>query len=149
MLTHFAQDFKKDVERAKRWRGLRQDSGDPLAFIPKARAVYEYLGIDHRTKVIVFSDSLDVETAIKIQEAVDQEGFIGETKTTYLYAIDALLTIGLSGAFGIGTFFTNDYKRLDNGQKSKPLNMVIKIASAEGVPCIKISDDLTKVCPYY
>lgn len=120
----FNEDFKKDVERAKRWRGLRQDSGDPLAFIPKARAVYEFLGIDHRTKVIVFSDGLDVETAIKIQKAVDQEGFIG--------------------AFGIGTFLTNDYKRLDNGQKSKPLNMVIKLASAEGVPCVKISDDLTK-----
>ncbi|KAB5594008.1 Nicotinate phosphoribosyltransferase [Ceratobasidium theobromae] len=120
----FNVNFKVDAERAKRWRGLRQDSGDPFEFIAKARAVYEQMEIDHRQKLIVFSDSLDVEVAIKIQAVVDREGFIG--------------------AFGIGTFLTNDYKRVDNGQKSKPLNMVIKIASVEGEPCVKISDDILK-----
>ncbi|KAJ1307892.1 hypothetical protein OPQ81_001971 [Rhizoctonia solani] len=120
----FNLSFKIDKARAERWRGLRHDSGDPFEFIPKVRDTYEEMGIDYRKKVLVFSDSLDVELAVKIQKAVDQAGFIG--------------------AFGIGTFFTNDYKRIDNGQKSKPLNMVIKIASVEGKPCVKISDDLTK-----
>ncbi|KAG8707962.1 nicotinate phosphoribosyltransferase [Ceratobasidium sp. 423] len=120
----FNLNFKTDPVRAERWRGLRQDSGDPFEFIIKARATYEQMVIDHRKKVIVFSDGLDVELAVEIQKAVDKAGFIG--------------------AYGIGTFFTNDYKRTDNGQKSKPLNMVIKIALVEGKPCVKISDDITK-----
>ncbi|CAE6424338.1 hypothetical protein ACGC1H_002600 [Rhizoctonia solani] len=120
----FNMDFKADIARAERWRGLRQDSGDPFEFISKARATYESMGIDYRKKVIVFSDGLDVELAVKIQQTVDRVGFVG--------------------AFGIGTSLTNDYQRTDNGQKSKPLNMVIKIASVEGKPCAKISDDITK-----
>ncbi|KAF8606491.1 nicotinate phosphoribosyltransferase [Ceratobasidium sp. AG-I] len=120
----FNKNFTANAERAKRWRGLRHDSGDPIEYIPKVQAVYEQLGIDHRTKVIVFSDGLDVDTALKIKEATDRAGFIA--------------------AFGIGTFLTNDYKRLDNGEKSKPLNMVIKLSSIEGKPCVKISDEISK-----
>ncbi|CAE6408711.1 unnamed protein product [Rhizoctonia solani] len=120
----FNLNFMADKARAERWRGLRQDSGDPFEFIAKARATYEQMCIDYRKKVIVFSDGLDVELSVKIQKAVDQAGFIG--------------------AYGIGTFFTNDYKRTDSGQRSKPLNMVIKLASVEGKPCVKISDDITK-----
>ncbi|CCO31446.1 nicotinate phosphoribosyltransferase [Rhizoctonia solani AG-1 IB] len=120
----FNLSFTADKARAERWRGLRQDSGDPFEFIAKARATYEKMGVDYRKKVIVFSDGLDVELSIKIQKVIDEEGFIG--------------------AHGIGTFLTNDYKRTDNGQRSKPLNMVVKIASAEGKPCVKISDDITK-----
>ncbi|KAF8753533.1 Nicotinate phosphoribosyltransferase [Rhizoctonia solani] len=120
----FNLNFTTDRARAERWRGLRQDSGDPFEFIVKARSAYEEMGIDYRKKVIVFSDGLDVELSIKIQKAIEEAGFIG--------------------AYGIGTFLTNDYKRMDNGQRSKPLNMVIKIASVEGQPCVKISDDITK-----
>lgn len=72
------QNFVADVERAKRWRGLRQDSGDPFEYISKAQAVYEQLGIDPQSKVIVFSDSLDVDIAIKIKKAIGPSGFIGK-----------------------------------------------------------------------
>jgi nicotinate phosphoribosyltransferase len=51
-----------------------------------------------------------------------------------------------AAGFGIGTFLTNDFKSLSSGgkEKSKALNIVIKMASINDLPCIKISDDLTK-----
>ena len=50
-------------------------------------------------------------------------------------------------SFGIGTFLTNDFNTVSSGwtEKSKALNMVIKIADIDGKPCVKISDDIDKV----
>ncbi|KAG6810433.1 hypothetical protein H0H92_011875 [Tricholoma furcatifolium] len=123
----FFKDFTADVERAHRWTGLRQDSGDPFTFGPRVKAMYESLGIDPRQKAIVYSDSLSVDKAIQLQQQADELGF---EKVSY----------------GIGTFFTNDFKTASSGgmEKSKALNMVIKLSSVDGKPCIKISDDLTK-----
>lgn len=54
-------------------------------------------------------------------------------------------------AFGIGTFFTNDFRKISSGltEESKALNMVIKISGVNGVPCVKISDDLDKVSSFF
>lgn len=43
-------------EIARRWRGLRQDSGDSMAFARRAKQVYEDLGVDAMTKVVIYSD---------------------------------------------------------------------------------------------
>ncbi|KAG6840932.1 hypothetical protein C0991_003190 [Blastosporella zonata] len=123
----FFKDFTSDESRARRWTGLRQDSGDPFAFAPRVKAMYESLGIDARQKAIVFSDSLSVDKAISLQKQTDE---LGLEKVSY----------------GIGTFLTNDFRTASSGgtDKSKALNMVIKLASVDCKPCIKISDDLTK-----
>jgi len=121
----FFQDFVADPERAKRWKGLRQDSGDPLVFAPLAKAAYDTLGIDTRDKTIIYSDALTVDKALALQAQCN--------------------AIGFNASFGIGTHLTNDYRKAsDPSQKSKALNMVIKIASVNGNACIKISDDLLK-----
>lgn len=69
------QDLLQNPGLAVRWRGLRQDSGDPLDFIPQAKAAYEKLGLDPKDKLIVFSDSLDTEACFKIKKACDEVGF--------------------------------------------------------------------------
>ncbi|KAH9999212.1 nicotinate phosphoribosyltransferase [Russula compacta] len=122
----FFQDFATDAERAGRWHGLRQDSGDPFVFAPLAKEVYERLGINLGEKTIAYSDWLNVDKAIALKKHCDELGF--------------------KPAFGIGTFLTNDFKSLSSKgkEKSKALNMVIKLASINNLPCVKISDDLTK-----
>jgi len=122
----FFKDFVRDTERARRWSGLRQDSGDPLHYAPRAREIYESMGIDYREKMIIYSDALTLDKALKIKAQCDE--------------------IGFTCSFGIGTFLTNDFRSAssDGKEKSKALNMVIKLASIDGNPCIKISDELMK-----
>ncbi|GAA6001346.1 hypothetical protein JCM10207_006618 [Rhodosporidiobolus poonsookiae] len=135
----FFDDFVADPARAKRWRGLRQDSGDPFKFIDTAKEAWTRVGEDPSKKVVVFSDALDVDLCIKLKQASDAAG------------------IGCS--FGVGTHLTNDFRRVEEpiqqdkpgegeprteGEKSKALNMVIKLYSINDKPCVKISDELTK-----
>ncbi|KIM27484.1 hypothetical protein M408DRAFT_165381 [Serendipita vermifera MAFF 305830] len=119
----FFKELRQNPEYAKRWR-LRQDSGDPLEYVQRVAKLYEELGVDKKKNPIVFSDSLNVEKAIKIKAVCDQAG--------------------LSASFGIGTFLSNDFVKADGSGPSKALDMVIKLASINGVPCVKISDEITK-----
>lgn len=49
-------------------------------------------------------------------------------------------------SFGIGTDLTNDFRKTsDPSQKSKALNMVIKLNKINGKDCVKLSDDKGKV----
>ena len=115
----FLQSFDKKF--AKLYDGVRHDSGDPFTFAIKIQEHYKKLGIDPKTKVIVFSDGLDTEKAVKIKEFCKGKIMV---------------------SFGIGTNFSNDVGVI-------PLNMVIKIAEAkpEGEAwhhCIKLSDSAGK-----
>lgn len=110
----FFEDF--DGYLARLFDGVRHDSGDPEIFARKVIAHYKKLGIDPKTKTIVFSDGLNAESARKLYDAL-----------AHLVKM----------SFGIGTSFTNDFA-------TKPLNMVIKMASCGGVPVVKISDVPTK-----
>ncbi|KAH7884584.1 Quinolinate phosphoribosyl transferase [Phlebopus sp. FC_14] len=121
----FFKDFEANPERAKKWKGLRQDSGNPEEFAPKAQLTYQKLNIPISTKTIIFSDALTKTKALILQEKCDE--------------------LGVQCSFGIGTFLTNDFMRKNNrSERSRALNMVIKLASIDGKHCVKISDDLTK-----
>jgi nicotinate phosphoribosyltransferase len=119
----FFRDFDRGLALA--FSGVRQDSGDPLKFVDAMVEHYRKLDIDPKTKVIVFSDALDVPKAIQLQN----------------YCTKA----GVNSSFGIGTHFTNDFRRLSaTDQKSEPMNMVIKMNVCNDTPVIKLSDDVLK-----
>lgn len=105
------------------YSGVRQDSGDPTHFVKMVRDFYDSHGITDQ-KVIVFSDSLNIDHCLEYKVIAEEANF--------------------KPVFGVGTFFTNDYTNKTNGEKSKPLNIVIKIATANGRPAVKLSDNMGK-----
>ncbi|MCB1314671.1 MAG: nicotinate phosphoribosyltransferase [Leptospiraceae bacterium] len=111
----FLRDF--DGRLARRYRGVRQDSGDPFEWGELLVRHYQKLGIDPLTKQLVFSDGLDYETVLRIFRHF--EGRVGM-------------------AFGIGTHLTNNLG-------PDALNIVIKLTHMNGQPVAKITDDPAKV----
>ena len=65
----------KDKDRAKRWVCLRQDSGDPYVFAPRAKATCESIGIP--PKPIIFSDAVNLDKALGLKKQCDEIGFKG------------------------------------------------------------------------
>lgn len=74
VISHL-QNFTDDPDRARRWIGLRQDSGDPFTFAPRSKAFYANLGIDYREKMLIFSDSLNLDKALQLKRQCDELGF--------------------------------------------------------------------------
>ena len=107
----FLRDF--GPEFATRYQGLRHDSGDPVEWGEKAIAHYQKLGIDPLSKVLVFSDNLDLKKALDLYRHFSAR-------------------VNLS--FGIGTRLTCDIPQV------KPLNIVIKLVECNGKPVAKLSD---------
>jgi len=114
----FLRDF--DLFFCKLFDGARHDSGDPFEWGEKLIAHYQKMRIDPRSKVMVFSDSLNVPLAIRLFEH-----FKGRSQT----------------AFGIGTNLTNDL-----GYEA--LQIVIKMTRCNGQPVAKISDEPSKAMDY-
>ncbi len=106
----FLRDF--DLYFAKLFDGLRHDSGDPYQWGDKAYEHYKALKIDSRTKMLTFSDGLNLDKAWAL----------------YQYFKDRFQV-----SFGIGTHLTNDM-----GQT--PLNIVLKLVECNGQSVAKISD---------
>ncbi len=107
----FLRDF--GPEFASRYQGLRHDSGDPVEWGEKAIAHYQKLGIDPLSKVLIFSDNLDLKKALDLYRHFSAR-------------------VNLS--FGIGTRLTCDIPQV------KPLNIVIKLVECNGKPVAKLSD---------
>ena len=98
----FSLNFSEDY--ANMFKGLRIDSGDNRTQLDLIIDKYRSLNIDPRTKQIVFSNGLDVDTAIELQR----------------YAAGKC-----QPSFGIGTHFTNDFPGV------KPMNIVIKLLAVK------------------
>lgn len=106
----FLKDFQ--LTFATLFSGVRHDSGDPFDWGDKMISHYESLGIDPKTKTLLFSDSLDFVKAAAIKHYFD-----GKAKV----------------AFGIGTYISND-------TDAPALNIVMKTTKCNGQDVAKISD---------
>ena len=106
----FLKDFQ--LTFGTLFSGVRHDSGDPIVWGEKLIKHYENLGIDPRTKTLLFSDSLNFVKADQIYRH-----FEGRAKV----------------AFGIGTYIAND-------TDVPALNIVMKTTVCNGQDVAKVSD---------
>lgn len=121
--TTFRKEDGTGKSYAELFVGVRQDSGDPKEYVKLMRKYYDSQNI--KEKVIVFSDSLDVDKCLEYKKVAEEHGFLPR--------------------FGVGTYLTNDFTHKSTGSKSLPLNIVIKLSSAAGRPAIKIRYVISKV----
>lgn len=116
----FFSDFTP--EQATEWLGVRQDSGDPYNFGEKLIQFYENLNINPKTKTVVFSDGLDINTIVALQKHFGDR---------------------IKVLFGWGTSLTNDLG-------IKPLNVVMKATHVKDLrigneaDTVKLSDNTSK-----
>ena len=106
----FLMDFNRAM--VNNFTGVRHDSGDPYAWGEKIIAHYKKYDVDPKTKLLLFSDSLNFD---KAQALYDH--FRDKAKVS----------------FGIGTFCSND-------TDVDALNIVIKLQTVNGRPVAKLSD---------
>lgn len=108
--------FRDFAPMAAAWAGVRHDSGDPFEFGERVIRYYNHQGIDPATKLIVFSDGLDIDVITRLQAQ-----FQGRVKLSY----------------GWGTNLTNDLG-------IRTLSLVMKIVETSGRGTIKLSDNVNK-----
>ena len=106
----FLKDFQ--LTFATLFSGVRHDSGDPVEWGEKMISHYDGLGINPKTKTLLFSDSLNFEKADMLHNRFKDE---------------------INTAFGIGTYLSND-------TEASALNIVMKTTFCNGMDVAKVSD---------
>jgi nicotinate phosphoribosyltransferase len=104
------------LDRFAGWPGVRVDSGDHMAIGELVLEWWRRNGEDPAAHGLVFSDALDLRDMSVLHDAFGDR--VGVT-------------------FGWGTNLTNDLG-------FEPLSLVIKPDAVDGLPCVKLSDDLAK-----
>ena len=114
-----APDFVAD------WTGIRVDSKDPQIGGDEYIAWLTAHGQDPRRKRLICSDGLDVQDIVRLHEY-----FAGRIRFSA----------------GWGTLLTNDFRGCHpRGQDTlEPLSLVCKLTSADGIACVKLSDNARK-----
>jgi nicotinate phosphoribosyltransferase len=105
------------------WTGIRIDSGDPATGAEIAIKWWQDRGEDPREKLIIFSDGLNEDKIIELQQQ-----FTGRVRVS----------------FGWGTMLTNDFKGLTPGDSLAPFSLVCKAVKANGQATVKLSDNPRK-----
>ena len=114
----FLKDF--DLYLAKLFDGCQHDSGDPTSWCVKLIEHYDKLGIDPKTKSVMFCDNMNFEIAMDLHETLSD-----------------MINI----TFGIGSALTHDVGIV-------PLQMRFTLVECNGGPVARIADDVNQLsCP--
>ncbi|WP_105383757.1 nicotinate phosphoribosyltransferase [Neorhizobium alkalisoli] len=107
------------------WTGFRPDSAPPVEGGEKIIEWWQRMGRDPKSKLLIFSDGLDVDAIIDTYRH-----FEGRVRMS----------------FGWGTNLTNDFAGCapQNVESLKPISLVCKVSEANGRPAVKLSDNLRK-----
>lgn len=107
------------------WTGFRPDSAPPIEGGEKIIDWWKKMGRDPKSKLLIFSDGLDVDAIIDTYRH-----FEGRVRMS----------------FGWGTNLTNDFTGCAPIQIDglKPISVVCKVTDANGYPAVKLSDNPQK-----
>jgi nicotinate phosphoribosyltransferase len=107
------------------WTGFRPDSAPPIEAGEQIIQWWKQQGRDPLTKLLIFSDGTDIDSIELIHRH-----FRGRVRMS----------------FGWGTNLTNDFRGCDpdGGSGLDPISLVCKVASANGRPAVKLSDNPAK-----
>ncbi len=147
--TQFLRDAPEWVSD---WTGLRVDSKDPFI------AGQEYLdwlrkrGQDPATKLLLFSDGLDVSPILQLHATFGGEIQAGYGPEDFHEAADFAdpqqwqPRPRVCDAYGWGTLLTNDFRGCHPRGLSTfdPISLVCKVVAVEGYPAVKLSDNTKK-----
>lgn len=120
------------------WTGARPDSKEPIAAGEELIAFWERMGVAPEAvaekKLIVFADGLDVALPG------------AEPNGTDIAAIHRHFAGRVQTGFGWGTNFTNDFIGChpEGARIAGPLSLVCKVATVNGEPAVKLSDNRAK-----
>ena len=107
------------------WTGFRPDSMPPIEGGEQIIRWWRDKGRDPRTKLLIFSDGMDVDAIEKTYRHFD-----GQVRMS----------------FGWGTNLTNDFRHCAPfpGDGLDPISLVCKVVEANGRPAVKLSDNPEK-----
>jgi len=126
--TFGTTQFLRDApEWLNKWTGFRYDSKDPKTAGYETIEWWKSRGVDPKTKLGLFSDGLDADDIVELQNE-----FRGKMRV----------------GFGWGTLLTNDFRGCHPNEELAaslaPISLVCKVKEANGRPAVKLSDNYTK-----
>ena len=134
------------------WTGQRVDSKDPFVAGDEYIAWLQSRGKDPRSKLLIASDGLDVQTILSLHAYFSGEVQPGVSVRDFRSGADFQdarkwrpdRRIRFSA--GWGTLLTNDFRDCHPRAEDtlEPISLVCKLTSAEGRPAVKLSDNYEK-----
>jgi len=134
------------------WTGQRVDSKDPYMAGDEYIAWLKAHGRDPREKLLVASDSLDIDTILGLHAYFGGTVAKGNRPEDFRSAADFLdsgkwaAERRIRFSAGWGTLLTNDFRGCNpnEGPGFDPISLICKVSSVEGRPAVKLSDNYAK-----